>query len=154
MRTSSTFVAVLAALAFFGSARAADDDAVKKALARLQGTWRLVSFEGRNLRLDDESLKDFRLKIVGNTFDCTGCKLHFEGTFKIVEVVGKVRKTDATYTKADGDLGGKTVPQLAEWIDDDSFRTCWPSFMGELKRPTKFTTSGDEAIIVFRREKK
>jgi uncharacterized protein (TIGR03067 family) len=127
---------------------------VKKEMAKLQGAWRLVSFEAREVSLAEENLKDSRLIIKGNTFLCTDGKQHFEGTYKIVEVMGKVRKTDATYRKADGALTGKTVPQLAEWIDDDSFRTCLPSFMGELKRPAKFVTTGDEAILIFRREKK
>ena len=42
---------------------------------------------------------------------------------------------------------------VAEWIDDDTFRTC----VGDKERPTKFTTTGDGAgqmLLLFKRVKK
>lgn len=75
-------------------------------------------------------------------------KTTLDGTFQVVEVKGKTRKTDLT--EKNGEKA--SLFTIAEWIDVDTFRTC----VG-VRRPTKFTTTGEGAglvVVVFKRVKK
>ncbi len=148
--------ATFAALAVLGTTWGADDEAGKKEMKKLEGDWRLVSAEDDGEQVPQDALKNFRLTLKGDTFKCTDGSLSYEGTYKVIEVKGKVRKSDVTYTKPEL-WSGKIIPQLAEWLDDDTFRVCIPTRMAkELKRPTKFTAEkgSGQGIVVFKREKK
>src|SRR5262249_54927696 len=151
--------AALALAAAFGTAPAAGLDDVKLETKKLEGTWRLISFEENGTKLSEEELKGVRLTMKGNTFKATlaDSPEHWEGTYKVVEVKGKVRWSDVTYTKTSTEgLRGKTLPQLAEWLDDDTFRVCIPtSDDKDPPRPTEFNGKRDsgQAVLVFRRVK-
>jgi uncharacterized protein (TIGR03067 family) len=135
-------------LAPISPGRAADDDAIKKEMEKLQGVWRVESMEVFGEKNDAKSLEKARLTIAGDKFVLKdGNKIESEGTFKIVMVKGKMRQTDLTGTD-----GKSTAYNIAEWIDDDTFRTC----ISGGTRPTDFssTKQNSQILIVFKREKK
>lgn len=146
--TTRLFPAALAILAPFTPARGADDDAIKKEMKKLEGTWQLVSLEFDGHKLSVE--KDERMVIAGDTFTImTGDTVHGAGKFKVAEVKGKIRKTDLEWTKGEKEVR-EFNRNIAEWTDDDSFRTCTASGG---KRPTEITAARgtSQAVLVFKR---
>jgi uncharacterized protein (TIGR03067 family) len=148
MRALTSLVAMLALFATHSPARA--DDAIQKEMAKLQGSWQLVSIEMGGVKDPNKNNANSRLIVKGDKFFLTDeDKTTGEGTFKIIEVVGKVRKTNLTFANA-GLLGGGFT--LAKWLDEDSFQTCFHA----QKRPTGFTSTeqNGQILMTFRRVKK
>ncbi len=143
-----SLVAMLALFVSHSAARA--DDAIQKEIAKLQGTWQLVSIEVGGMKEPNKNVGNNRLVVKGEKFFLTDeDKMTGGGTFKIIEVVGKTRKTNLTFTDG-GLLGGGFT--LARWLDDDTFQTCFHA----QKRPTEFTASEQEGqvLMTFKRIKK
>ncbi len=154
--------ALVLLLAFAPNSQAGDD-AIAREMKKLQGAWIEQSVESNGVKDTGEDLKQNRLKIKGNTLQyqmkALNDKLVIYGTFKIVEVKGKLRKTNATYSLDPDDPAGNIIPQLAEWLDDDTFRVCVPDFSSAktmLERPTNFlaTKGSGQSVATFKREKK
>jgi uncharacterized protein (TIGR03067 family) len=124
------------------------DEAVEKEVARLQGSWQLVSIEVGGTKQPNVELAKNRLLIKGDKFfmmdkdTTTG-----GGAFKIIEVVGKTRKTNLTFNN--GLVGGGFT--IAKWHDDDTFQTCFHA----RKRPTEFNASeqSGQVLMTFKRIK-
>src|SRR5262245_32686853 len=153
------FVALLAVVVL-GSSRAAEDEDIKKEMKKMEGTWQMVSLENEGsdgLAKEELAKNAIHLTVKGDTFKVADSgETYAEGTFKIVEVKGKIRKNDLTYTKPT-DWGKKPVPQLAEWIDDDTFRVVVPDPTSkEVKRPTEFSAKkgSSQILAVYKRVKK
>jgi uncharacterized protein (TIGR03067 family) len=130
---------LLTLLALAGPGRA-DDDAIKKEVAKLQGAWQLEAMEMDGEKRPPEVVAKGRLIITGDKFTLKeGDKVAVEGTFKVVAVKGKSRQTDLY------DGGARTLLTIAEWLDDDTFRTC--ARPGE--RPTEYTSTKQNGQIVM-----
>jgi uncharacterized protein (TIGR03067 family) len=147
MRTRILFIAAFTMFILLVPARAADDDAIQKELKKLEGTWQVISWERDGEKYSGKEGQKMIIK--GNEFTLLDGDNVSEGTFKIIEVKGKSRKTDLTFTK--GGLKDEKTCNIAEWIDEDTFRTC---VGGEKERPTEFTSKGNLGIYVFKRVKK
>lgn len=143
---------VVMLMLFVGSSPARADNAIQKEVARLQGTWQLVSIEVSGMKEPNKDVGKNQLVVKGEKFFFTDeGKTTGGGTFKIVEVAGKTRKNNLTFTEG-GFLGSGFT--IARWLDDDyeTFQTCFHT----QKRPTQFSASEQEgqALMTFKRVKK
>jgi len=121
------FALVLAGVALFGVTAADDakEDAVRKELEALKGSWTVVSADRDGKKFTDEQLKDLRLVYAGDRATVkNGDKVLFVGTVKLDP--GKKPKTiDATQT-SDGENKGKTFLGIYE-VDGDTLKCARPS---------------------------
>lgn len=131
------------------SSVAAADEAIKKETQKIQGKWQVTAMEIDGTPKSDAEVAKMQMTIAGDRFTLTGLNDDIKGLYTIVEVKGKTRKADLRQAP-DKDPELLTI---AEWIDDDSFRTC----LGSGERPTRFAWKGEGAgiaLIVFKRIKK
>jgi uncharacterized protein (TIGR03067 family) len=97
------------------------DDAVKKELARFEGTWKFVSIESEKEKISEEALKHPRLKIMGDKFNVTEDENNsYGGTFK-VDPTKKPKTIDVTFTT--GPEKGKTSLGIYE-LEGDNYKVC------------------------------
>lgn len=130
-----------------------DDEAFKKELAALAGTWRLESSLVNGDSPPEEVRKEVAMtrtadgKIVGRR----GETVMMEGIVKKLDLAA-TPKTIATDITA-GDNKGKTVEGIYE-LDGDTLRIC-VALPGN-PRPTKFNGDAGSncALMVYKREKK
>ncbi len=154
------YALTLLALGFAISAHVGAQDnkdvAVKKELAKLAGTWKIVSFEiGGKKTYSDDKLEKFLI-----TFDADGkCTVKLDGEV-IVESTNKIdpsktpKTLDQTFTKGGGGVG-KTSFGIYE-LKDDTLRACFgdPEDGPSAKfRPTEFS-SRKGTLVVYKRQKR
>jgi len=144
-------VLAVALVVLFGAARAADDDAAKKDLKKLEGTWQITSQVANGKEAPEEKLKGMTA-----TFDASGKwkvkqsdKVVLEGTVKL-DPSKKPKAADWTVT-SEGDLKDQKVLGIYE-VDRDTFRHCYHAS----DRPEKFESKEDSRVTytVFKRVKK
>jgi uncharacterized protein (TIGR03067 family) len=127
MRTRAVAVLAIVSLAagagLPAAAGGADDEAVKKELAALAGTWKPTSAETDGRKLSDEELKDVTV-----TYDAAGKfsvrrggEVLYAGTFKI-DPAKKPKAIDYTQTSEGGNQG-MTVLGIYE-VQGDTLRVC------------------------------
>ncbi len=126
------------------------DEAVKKELARFEGTWKYVSIETDNAKIPEEALKHPRCKIVGDKFTVTEENNSYSGTLKI-DPTKKPKIIDVTFT--DGPEKGKTSLGIYE-LEGDDLKACIDP-EGKT-RPTEFALKPGSGFFleVLKREKK
>src|SRR5262245_44706503 len=109
MFTRCVCFAALVAVVVLGSSRAAEDEDIKKEMKKMEGTWQMVSLEnqGNDVFTKEELAKSpIHLTVKGDTFKVVKeTTTYAEGTFKIVEVKGKFRKSDLIYKEPKGLFG-------------------------------------------------
>jgi uncharacterized protein (TIGR03067 family) len=130
---------------------AAQEDAVKKELEKLQGTWTYLALEQDGKPMPPEELKNMTVTFTGDKFVLKqGSELIRAGTQKI-DPTKKPKTIDATYTE--GETKGMTRLGIYE-LTDDTARVCF-STTGK-DRPTEFKTAAgsNRYMITIRREKK
>jgi uncharacterized protein (TIGR03067 family) len=126
----------------------AAEDAAKKELAKLQGTWKIVSVERAGK--EKEQPKDSVSVLTGNKFATkSGDKVVRAGTLK-VDPTQTPKATDVTYTA--GPDKGQTLRGIYE-LDGDTWRICY-SGPGD-ERPKGFPEQAGKAhlILVLKRAK-
>jgi len=137
-----------------GLAAAADakEEAVKKELQALKGTWRPVSREVDGVKTSEEELKDviIRRDEAGMFSVRLGDQVIIEGTIKI-DPAKKPKTVDTTYST--GENKGKVAKGIYE-IDGDTYRLCFAQPGSE--RPKEFSAKAGSGntLIVYKREKK
>ena len=144
-----TFLIGLAA-ATISSASAADDQAVKKDLAQLQGEWSMVSGSADGQPMPDQQLKQMKRVCKGDeTTTMMGGRIFIKA--KITIDPSKKPKT-IDYQMTDGFTKGKTQFGIYE-VDGDTFKSCFGKPGAE--RPADFTSkAGDgRTLSVWKREK-
>jgi len=126
------------------------DEAVKKELARFEGTWKFISIETEKEKITEEVLKHPRLKIMGDKFTVTDENTSYGGTFKI-DPAKKPKTIDVSYT--DGPEKGKTSLGIYE-LEGDTYKLCIDP-EGK-SRPTEFAAKPGSGyyLEVLKREKK
>ncbi len=126
---------------------AADADPVKEEMAKLEGTWQLVSAETDGKRLPDEQAKQIRVVIQGGKHTVYfGEKPLAEGVpFKIDP---SKKPTQVEDTLPDG----RKVRGIYQ-LDGDTLRSCVAA--PDKERPTKFTGKAGSGytLRVFKRVK-
>jgi uncharacterized protein (TIGR03067 family) len=155
MKTFDLVVLVVAAaVAAIGGTASADDikeDAVKKELEKLAGTWQLISSEKDGTQAPEDEVKLTKYVIAGDRYTVQRAgKTVEEGTIRIDPT--KAPKTiDVHPTKPEG----KVQMGIYEWDGDEKFRSCFTHPGSAQTRPSLFsTTEGTGHVLsVGKREK-
>jgi uncharacterized protein (TIGR03067 family) len=128
---------------------AADEDAAKKDLERMQGDWALASYVIDEAKLSDDEAQSLFRTIKGDQYTVfLFDKAIFKGTFKID--AGKKPKTLDSFA-----AGMPDKPVLAIYeIDGDTLKIC--SAAPGKERPPDFTAkkNSGHSLMIWEREKK
>ena len=130
----------------------AKEDEAKKDLAKLQGTWTLVSGERDGKKFTQEEIKQSKLIVKGNTWRIPKSNVGTsqEGTFTL-DPTKKPKWTDST--TGSGPDKGKTWKGIYE-LEGDTQKVCLAPPGKD--RPKEFTSKAGSGYIVqvWKREKK
>jgi len=132
------------------SAWAADDQAIKKDLAQLQGEWSMVSGSADGQPMPEEMLKEMKRVCRGKETTTTmGGRMFLKATITI-DPSKKPKTID--YEMTDGFTKGKKQLGIYE-VEGDTFKSCFGKPGAE--RPTDFTSKpGDgRTLSVWKRER-
>lgn len=123
-----------------------DEDTTKKDIEKLQGTWREVAFESNGNQFSEESLKDEKWTVSGDTIIWSKQKDKF--IYKLGAAA--TPKTIDLIDPDDREFGTRQGIYL---LEGDNLKICYA--YPDKKRPTEFTTkkgSFDE-MFTFKRMK-
>jgi uncharacterized protein (TIGR03067 family) len=127
------------------------DDAVKKELKMLEGSWATVSIEAAGQKVTDEDkIKSRKLSTKGNKYTLKVGDETVQGTIEI----NPTKKPKTIDVKPDsGSNKGKTLLGIYE-LDGDSLRICL-ALPGK-DRPTALVTAAEngQQLVVYKREKR
>ena len=147
--------AFLAMFLFGGIAVAADDEASKKKLLELEGTYSVVSFDKNGEMIPGEILKTFqKVTIKGNKLTMTFKEQgKTEANTATIKVDASKRIVAIDLTADDGEKKGETTLCIAE-INDDTVKLCWGTG-ASTKRPTDATSTKENMnfLITLKRIK-
>lgn len=127
-----------------------DNDAIKKDRKKMEGTWRVISYQKDGKKTPAEQLEKTR-----SIFNADGTamvqregKTIAQGNIKI-DPSKKPKQSEAIYTE--GELKGKTVLGIYD-IDGDNMKICF-SLPGK-DRPTEFSSKPDsgQVLITYKRD--
>ena len=141
--------AVIAVLVLAGASGA--QDAVKKEMAQLEGTWSMVSGEANGLSLPRDAVQSGkRVAKDGETTITIGGQVFFKAKFTI-DPARKPKAID--YTMTEGPTKGKTHLGIYE-LEGDTVKFCFAAPGKD--RPTEFTANegSDRALSVWKRDKR
>ena len=144
-----TFLIGLVAVTI-SSAWAADDQAVKKDLAQLQGEWLMVSGSADGQSMPDEIRKQMKRVCKGDEATTTMAGRVYIKAKITLDPSKKPKNID--YQMTEGFTKGKTQLGIYE-VEGDTFKACFGSPGGP--RPTDFTSkAGDgRTLSVWKRDK-
>jgi uncharacterized protein (TIGR03067 family) len=127
----------------------ANDDAARKELKKMQGTWVMVSGEDGGERLPEGTVKNGRLTIAGDRHTVHVGEVTIVGTHKVDP--GKEPKEIDT-TDTEGPFKGKTTLGIYK-LDGDQFTVCFAP--PDKDRPKEFTTKSGTGVLlhVWKRQK-
>jgi uncharacterized protein (TIGR03067 family) len=127
---------------------AADGNAVDQELAKLKGTWKIVSYERNGVQADADTLDAMStVTFDGRTYTWSdGGK----GTIEAIDPTKKPKSID--YKATDGDGNDRTDLGIYE-LDGDTFRDCF--VVGGKDRPKEFTAKEGTGytLITYKRVK-
>ena len=128
-------------------AAGASQDAAKKDLEALQGTWSVVTLENDGTPLPPEAIKGSTFVVKGDRYTLKGGADTFRGMLRL-DPSKKPKALDATFVDDDGKDKGKAqgIYELA----GDRLRICWRE--GD-RRPAEFASkpgSGARLIVLKR----
>lgn len=124
------------------------DDAIKKDMKLLQGTWIMESFEINGKPLPAEKVKSIKVTIKGDRYSVDLGEKNFELTFKI-DPSKKPKAIDLTMAMGDD----KTVTHGIYEVSADTFKICRTTEAGK-ERPTAFAGKDGMAYAVYKRKGK
>ncbi len=142
MRTTMLLGAMLC---LAGVARA-DDDAAKKYLAGLEGTWQVASMKKAGQDLPAEFLKEFSVIIKGNALTLKAGKEEDKTATLVVDPAQKPVSIDMT--PKDGPNAGKQVLGVIS-VDKDGVTMAWSDDKEGKTRPADFTSTKDNRNFVM-----
>ena len=148
-RVALTMAAGLLLASFGPRSDAGDkDDAVKKDMKLLEGTWLMQSFEINGEALDADKVKSITVTIKGDRYSVDLGGKSFELTFKI-DPTKKPKAIDFTIAKDDK----KAVTHGIYEVSADTFKVCRTTEAGK-DRPTAFAGKEGMAYAVYKRQGK
>jgi uncharacterized protein (TIGR03067 family) len=128
----------------------AQDDAAKKELTKLEGTWATVSIEAAGQEVTDEDkIKMRKLTTKGDKYTLKVGDETVQGT---IEINPGKKPTTIDVKPNSGTNKGKTLLGIYE-LDGDSLRICLAPPGKD--RPTTFTTAAENGhqLVIYKREK-
>ena len=138
----------LAALSLVGSACAADPDAVKKELAKLEGTWQLKSYSVVGKAKTAAELAKTTAVFEGGTITIKSEGRPPEKSEIALDPAAKPKAIDVRESKT-----APAVKGIYE-LDGDKLKIC-ARVPNQGERPTEFATEGDTLVVMsFERAKK
>jgi uncharacterized protein (TIGR03067 family) len=147
-RMAMTMAAGLLLTGFGPHSAAGDkDDAVKKDMKLLEGTWHMESFEINGKPLPAEKVKSIKVTIKGDRYSVDLGEKSFELTFKI-DPTKKPKAIDLTMAMGDE----KAVTHGIYEVSADTFKICRTTEAGK-DRPTAFAGKEGMAYAVYKRKK-
>jgi uncharacterized protein (TIGR03067 family) len=139
---------VTLAILTISSASAAEDPAVKKDMAKLQGEWSMVSGSADGQPMPEPMVKQMKRVCKGDEATTTmGSQLFMKA--KITLDPSKKPKT-IDYQMLDGLTKGKTQLGIYE-IDGDTFKSCFAKPGAD--RPTDFKPGDGRTVSTWKRNK-
>jgi uncharacterized protein (TIGR03067 family) len=142
-------VVALASAGLLGGGGA--QDAGKKDIDRLQGTWTVVSMKYSGKAASPEAVKEMRLVIQGSTYKLTGGDEDYQGKLK-VDPSQTPKTIDATFVDDTGTEKGQA--QGIYELDGNRLKFCWRD-KGEGRPKELESTSGSGVrLLTLEREKK
>jgi uncharacterized protein (TIGR03067 family) len=150
MKSMSLVFLIALTTVTISSVRAADDEAIKKEIAQLQGEWSMVSGSANGQPMPAEMLRQMKRVCKGDETTTTMAGQLFMKA-KISINPSKNPKT-IDYRMTDGPTKGKTQLGIYE-VDGDTFRSCFATPGAE--RPTDFSSKpGDgRTVSTWKRDK-
>jgi uncharacterized protein (TIGR03067 family) len=149
-----TIAFLLAGIDLPGAAGDGQEEAFKKELRALAGTWRPISGETDGNKAPEERLKEASLTRdeAGKVVARRGDKVVMEAMVKKIDATKTPRTIDAEVTA--GEHQGKTILGIYE-LDGDMLRVC-VALPGKADRPTEFSAKAGSGcnLTVYKREKK
>ena len=125
------------------------DDAGKKELDKLQGTWSYVSFEMNGEKMPEDQIKRMSITYEGNKWTVKeGDKVVVSGTQKL-DPSKKPHEVDSLIVEGDGK--GTTILGIYEF-NGDTMKACFDPAGKE--RPKSFTSKEGQFVGVIKRAKK
>jgi uncharacterized protein (TIGR03067 family) len=119
-----------------GAGTLASDDATRKDLAPLEGTWRVVASEKDGAEAPRDDIESMTISVAGVTYTVRReGKVVEEGTLRI-DPTRMPRSIDASPSKPEG----KIQRGIYEWGEDGTIRTCF-AHPGQEDRPARFSTT-------------
>lgn len=125
----------------------AKDDAAKKELKKLEGTWILESGEKDGTKLTDDVVK--KSKIIWKGGDVTIESPHQSKEpmkSSIVAIDPAKKPGEMEWKRSVGPDKDKSMLAIYEWIDDDHYRVCFAP--GGKDRPKEFKTKEGSGHIL------
>jgi uncharacterized protein (TIGR03067 family) len=133
-------------------AGAVQDDAAKKDLEALQGTWTAVAGERNGQKASEDDLKNFKVVFKGDKMIINPDNDNRTASFKL-DPSNKPRALDITPEQ--GPKKGVSLPAIYE-LDGEALKICYDNEGVSDKRPTEFKTAPKSGLwlLVLKREKK
>ncbi|HKI36657.1 MAG TPA: TIGR03067 domain-containing protein [Gemmataceae bacterium] len=128
---------------------AAEEDKDNGDRAKLEGTWKLVSYEEDGKAMSAEDVKKVSLMVKGDKFTLKLPEETVEGSSKR-DATKKPKEIDTTPAK--GRFEGKTLLGIYE-LSDDTYKACFAPPGKD--RPKEFSSKKESGniLFVFKREK-
>lgn len=141
------FVIAIATL-FLSLAFAADDEAIKKDLAQLQGEWTMVSASADGQSMSEDMLKQMKRVCKGDEITVTMGDQVFLKAKITIDPTKKPKTID--YDMTEGFTKGKKQLGIYE-LNGDTFKACFNSAGAE--RPTEFKSGDGLTYSEWKRKK-
>ena len=144
---------LLVTVGFLLAADAPKDDASKKDLEQLQGTWGLVSAERDGKKASEEEVKKVKLVVTGNKFrflEGSEVGTSAEGTFTL-NATKKPKATDSTANS--GPDKGKTFLGIYD-IEGETHKVCFAPPGKDRPKKMESEKGSGLLLIVLKRQKK
>jgi uncharacterized protein (TIGR03067 family) len=133
-----------------------NDDAIKKELAALEGTWELVGKEflgKRSTKEQIEELNDDRVVLKGDRLTVRNEERKTVLSEAVIRINLKTKPKSVEVTYTAGLSKGETTPAIYE-IEGDTLKVCYA--MEKEKRPDEFAgkENGKSLLLTYKRVKK
>jgi len=148
MKTLSKFLLASFATLCIPLANAADDEAVKKDLAQLQGEWTMVSGSANGEAMPEEMRKEMKRLCKGDEITVMMGEQVFLKAKLTLDPSKKPKAID--YEMTEGYTKGKKQLGIYE-LNGDTFKACFSSPGGE--RPTEFKAGDGLTLSEWKRKK-
>ncbi|MFL5240837.1 MAG: TIGR03067 domain-containing protein [Gemmataceae bacterium] len=134
---------VVSVMGLVGAAEPTTEDAAKKELEKLQGTWTMAALEVDGKPVPEEKLKSSTLTIKGEKYII---KVKDDTHETIIKLDPKKKPKEIDMTFTEGANKDKVLKGIYE-LDGDTFKIC-RALLPDKDRPTEFGTWPDTGVFL------